>query len=500
MRALRHGRYGRVEVMPPIPSFDEFIYRHTSYQQYISIAVVLGAIVAVALVRYGRGRGLQFTPPLWLSLIVAAAVRLPLLWQDYWYDETFTSTITSGSWGRMWMVIQGDVHPPLYYFITKIVADTFGHTDVVMRLPALVAGLLIVWMMYQVVKLHGERVALWAAAITALLPAAVYYSSEARYPAALALALLVAYHAVMVGRFWRAGIALSVASLLHVNAWFYVALFCLVIVFQYRRLLPAVVACGAVLIWLPMAALQASDVADGFWLQQSTVIRYLVDMTITVRFPEQPLGLVLVTLVSWLAVMGAAVWRWRDRADGLWLLMVAVIPLVQWSIGVVWQPIYLERTMLVSALLLIIPVAHYITYHARPAVTMLAVLAVLAALASILTQDRSIADDVFAHCDETYITYAGNTYTGIQASHYRHDWPVLVAKDGNSTAQSLPDTARRRLWLLLPGDEIARNTCVVAQVDAYTTPEQYDRLSRITDDDRTILEVNQHAYWVVQVR
>ena len=122
-----------------------------------------------------------------------------------------------------------------------------------------------------------------------------------------------------------------------------------------------------------------------------------------------------------------------------------------------------------------------------------------AALVMIVISDRSMVDDVFAACGDANVVYAGNTYSAIQASHYT-DAVVLTAINGNSTAQSLPDAARRSLWLVLLEPRPPAGACGVAQVDAFTSPQQLAHLEAMTDVRRKIVEVNEYAYWIVELK
>ena len=211
--------------MPPIPDLSDYISRHDSYQQYISLAIVLAGIFAVGIGRLpGRGVRLPRRFQLWHIVLIGGLIRWPLMDQDYWYDETFTSAITSLGWGRMWTVIQGDVHPPLYYGLVKLTTLIFGDGDVAMRLPAFASGLALIVVMKRIGTIHGGKtVGRWAALITAILPATAYYSTEARYPAFLALMLATAYLGIQRRSNGLTALPLTVAALTHVNGGFYVA-------------------------------------------------------------------------------------------------------------------------------------------------------------------------------------------------------------------------------------------------------------------------------------
>lgn len=482
--------------MPQQPTLEMYLQRHADYQQFIALVVAVGAVLAWQSIRTGRGRGLRVSWPLWAIVSAATGVRLPLMTQDFWYDETFTSLVVGGDWARLWTVVLGDVHPPLYYALVKLFSDTLGHTDLTMRLPALLSGVALVLAFYEIGKGHGgRRVGLWTATVIAIMPSAVWYSTEARYPAFLALMLALSYIGIQRRRWRLTSVALAVAAITHVNAWFYVVVLVGMAVLKSGRLRVAVLPGLAVGSWFPFALQQASDVADGFWIRQSVPVRYIVDMTITTRFPDWPLPLVVVIVGVGLGVIGVAVWDWRRNASWLWLVTVTVPPAAQWLTGEVWNPIYLERSLLFSALLLAVPVGWWLNYNARHVTALAGLLAVSLALLSVWTLDRSNADAALAKCDSP-IVWAGNTYSAVLANHYT-DAIVMTATNPNSTAQSLPASSRRVLWLEVEAPP--PGACVFAQVDAYTTRNQLTQLQQLTDA-ATVETDTRYAYYLIDKR
>jgi hypothetical protein len=63
--------------------------------------------------------------PCWLFIILAIVAAY---WMGIevnggnptWGDETFTVRLSEESWGEFWNEIVNDVHPPLYFLLTKI--------------------------------------------------------------------------------------------------------------------------------------------------------------------------------------------------------------------------------------------------------------------------------------------------------------------------------------------------------------------------------------------
>lgn len=53
--------------------------------------------------------------------------------RDYWYDEAFTGILVKDSWSNMNQMIFDDVHPPLYYWLTKLWAANFDYSSAGIR-------------------------------------------------------------------------------------------------------------------------------------------------------------------------------------------------------------------------------------------------------------------------------------------------------------------------------------------------------------------------------
>lgn len=436
--------------------------------------------------------------PLSVGVMVAIGLmlRLPLMFRPYWYDETFTSAIVESS--SFWTAISGDVHPPLYYLIVKAFVMVLGYHDFVMRLPALLSGLAIIPVMYAIGKHHhGEAVGKWTAFLTAILPATVYYSAEARYPMMLALMLAVAYLNLIEHQKLkditssantkhyqlRFALSLCVAGGLHVNAWFYIALLGLWYLahnHSVRDVLLVMVAGASAMAWLPMALHQASDVANGFWLTQYSPYRHILEMTIGNKFWSS-LWAFLPQVASMLIILLSFV-MYRRRANALWLVMVAGVPAVQAIVSILWHPIYLPRTLLFSSLLMMIPVALWI--H-RYRLNWLALAGLVAALVGIMnmmpmSEPRETIYDVLETCGDSSTIYATSTHVGILLKHFS-DKPVIVFEDGNSMAQELPLDSRLAIFdgvgniNNLPHEGV----CVVGMMELLNEPQEVHHLNSI---------------------
>jgi hypothetical protein len=119
-----------------------------------------------------------------LLLAAAAAVRFAGLGgQSFWYDEAATANVVHFGWthGLLTQIANGESTPPLYYFAVKVWAEVFGNTEVGLRTFSALAGTAAVAVAYLIgVEVAGRRVGLITGALTALNPALIWYSQEAR--------------------------------------------------------------------------------------------------------------------------------------------------------------------------------------------------------------------------------------------------------------------------------------------------------------------------------
>lgn len=108
-------------------------------------------------------------------IFLALVLRLINLNQSLWLDESisFFAVKNYGFSGLLTKFIVGDVHPPLYYLLLKLWTSVFGYTEIALRVPSVIAGVLAVYVIY---KIGGKLPAIFLA----INPLAIYYSQEAR--------------------------------------------------------------------------------------------------------------------------------------------------------------------------------------------------------------------------------------------------------------------------------------------------------------------------------
>lgn len=421
----------------------------------------------------------------WLWLMpIAVLLRLPMMFQSAWYDETFTGVMSSLPIDRFAIALQGDVHPPGYYLLAAVSSVFLGHNDFAIRLPALIGGILLIPAMYRLTLAltRDTNVSRLAAGITALLPAMIHYSNEARYPSLLALMVIVALVGILEDRpvWWC--VAVACLPLLHAVGLIYAALLVLVALPHYLswrlwRWIPAtipVVLVAAACLWL--MSQQAQDVADGFWLLPILPLTHITEGT--VLLPPSPFDILTYSCVIVLTVMG----YWALIKTAWFSLLVTVIaivvPVLLFAVSALWHPVYLPRSLLASVLILVPGWALLVRKHWFYQVMLCAML-VISIPAMYARREGVELRDLMSHCAGADLVVTTSTSMNIVAKHYVPAGArVLSYVGGNSINQTLDTEARNAMGFdFTPVELLTGQVCMVVQWNAYTTDSEKNRIS-----------------------
>ena len=118
-----------------------------------------------------------------VSLAAALRIALWLQQRSLWIDEARLSlNIASRSYLGLLPPLDYDQTAPLFYlWVERAMVALFGVSEAALRLPALVAGIATVALVYCVAgRLFGRGAALLATAMAAVSPTLIYFSSEAK--------------------------------------------------------------------------------------------------------------------------------------------------------------------------------------------------------------------------------------------------------------------------------------------------------------------------------
>lgn len=132
-------------------------------------------------------------------LLTAALLRFyDLDRTSLWYDEAVSWSQSKGTLSELLSSVAADNYPPLHNVILWLTMPMIGDGETALRLPSAALGVLAVWLVYLIGKhLAGREAGLLAAALLALSPLHIWYSTEARMYALLAASGLLFLFAVL---------------------------------------------------------------------------------------------------------------------------------------------------------------------------------------------------------------------------------------------------------------------------------------------------------------
>lgn len=339
-----------------------------------------------------------------LVLLLATGLRLVNLGgRSLWYDEAFAVLFAEKGldamlYGTLAPTEGGasDIHPLLYYSTLHVWMNLFGQNLAVVRLWSVLLGVITVGLVYGLgCDLFGQRTGLTAAVITAVAPFHVQYSQETRMYALLVLLLVAATWCFVRG--WRAlghgwrywlwwagfGVLAALAMYTQQLAAFYLLALALVPVAARRgRQFLGVVfgGCLALIIYLPWLVnlpAQLNKVRAYYWLappnaaQPLLTIRSFLVVNLDIPAPASliafigALFIVLFLLIQVMLYLGRRHGQSERKALLLVLWLAWMPPALMWLVSQ-FQPVYLERALLPSAVMLYLALAWLLTRSRLP--------------------------------------------------------------------------------------------------------------------------------------
>lgn len=141
-----------------------------------------------------------------IDLALPAILLLALVLRIYgigseslWIDEGQTVAYATKSFAGIIEYCARDVHPPLYLFIMHIWTSLFGISEVALRLPSAIFGVIAVYLTFKVGdKLLSRNGALLGALFLAVSYMGINFSQEARSYTMLLTAILLACHSLLL--------------------------------------------------------------------------------------------------------------------------------------------------------------------------------------------------------------------------------------------------------------------------------------------------------------
>ncbi len=350
--------------------------------------------------------------PLTLILLLAFALRLINLGgRSLWYDEAFAvlfaeKGLSAMLYGTLTPVAGGaaDIHPLLYYTLLNVWMNVVGQSPAAVRLLNVLIGTATVGLIYLLARdLFDRKTGLAAAFIAAIAPFHVQYSQETRMYALLGFLLTAATWCFIrawsntsdsrletsrIRRwgYWIAfGVLAGLAMYTQQLAAFYLVALGLVPLMTRRRdmtlgmMVGAVVAVVVYLPWLVNLPGQLAKVSSYYWLEKPSIatplltIRSFLVANMDLPSPASMIAffgglfIVVLLLVQVMMFMRQPKTRAQRKLILLVLWLAAMPPVLMWLVSQV-QPLYLERSLLPSALMLYVALAWLFTRSGMPRV------------------------------------------------------------------------------------------------------------------------------------
>lgn len=132
---------------------------------------------------------------IYIILILALVFRTISINQSLWLDEATTALVSKLSITEIFNnFLPGDFHPPLYYLVIKFWTGLFGYSEISLRTPSIIVGLLTIFIVYKIGEVaFSKKTGLIASALLATSGLHIYYSQEARMYSMTALFVSLAF-------------------------------------------------------------------------------------------------------------------------------------------------------------------------------------------------------------------------------------------------------------------------------------------------------------------
>lgn len=275
-----------------------------------------------------------------VAAIVAGIVLRFVTRSALWLDEALTVNIAELAVTDMFDALRQDGHPPLYYLMLHGWMELFGTGDVAVRALSGVLGVLTLPLAFLYGRRRGGPVLGWClAAVLALSPFALRYSTETRMYSLVVLLVLVGAllldDVVVRGRATPVrlvGVALTTAALLYTHYWAIWLLAAVTIALVWRlwrgrgsdtqgpviRVLVAMVVGGVLYLpWVPTMLYQSANTGTPWAgpVRPTTVVSITMVDFVAGAFPDGPLVAFVVGVVALLGLFGRAVDHRTIRVD-----------------------------------------------------------------------------------------------------------------------------------------------------------------------------------------
>ncbi len=403
-----------------------------------------------------------------LLLISSLLLRsISLLKSSIWHDEGFSLMLASRSPLDIWLGSARDVHPPLYYEILHFWTEIFGNSVLSVRSLSLVAGIVVVWLGYQIAFMISKKrnVALLAGLLLSLNPFLIRYSQEVRMYGILGVFLLIAiiglikvskdskdlfgYVLYVIGV--SAGLYTHYFTAMVVIAfWIYIVSIYLIknkitLITNWRWWLANILALLIFLPWVPSMMAQFTRAQGLGWLSK-TSIRTLNDTVWQfITFTDARQILILIYWLVPILILGLVAYvcikdRSKEKFSRL-LALFTFLPLIMAIMISFIRPVFHERYFVFSAIGLCLMMALAIYYiflnnkYLAIFIALILVLIQLVGIRNVYAQSNHQMSRVMEFINQNYQTgykiISGELYVYFDGSYYNKTGSNFLLYTGN---------------------------------------------------------------------
>ncbi|MCE5197034.1 MAG: glycosyltransferase family 39 protein, partial [Negativicutes bacterium] len=164
---------------------------------------------------------LKSTKKIHLLLIITGTLFISagIFHTNLWFDETFSVSLASHSFREIWSITANDVHPPLYYWMLRVLSLIFGKNILIYRLFSMLGIASFASLGYTHIRNDlGEKAGITFSFLAFFLPVMCIYANEIRMYSwtmvFVTLAFIYAYRILKTGTktYWCLFTLFSLAS------------------------------------------------------------------------------------------------------------------------------------------------------------------------------------------------------------------------------------------------------------------------------------------------
>lgn len=324
-----------------------------------------------------------------ILILFSVSLNISLIFNDsVWFDESYSMITLRNNFRGIIEITASDVHPPLYYLITKCILLILGYSVPAAKISSLLGMLFTMLLGIHTIRRHlcsNKRQSLFASVLFILMlsfiPCSMRENIEIRmytwamfFVTASAIYALEIYLNATLKKNWILFTVMSIcAAYTHyfalVTVCIIYAFLFLVLLFTEKKyiksfLLVCVVSVLSYLPWLPVFFQQLGRVSNGFWIPEFTLTKLLEYLQWLFNGPFTYVWLIIIVFCVLLVLCNFIDERSIPLADKQSYIFIFLCFLTftgtifsGWILSKLIRPIFVERYIFISMGLLYIFIA-----------------------------------------------------------------------------------------------------------------------------------------------